>query len=116
MLCSRIPQGRQNVKRSGYRRFVIADPIPAVALYGAGVPVTVPQPARYAVHKLMVAQLRRPESAKRGKDMVQAKELIAALSTGYPGAVQDALTNARQRGRKWKTAVDRSLREIGLDL
>lgn len=99
-----------------YLEFLIADPIPAVALYGAGVPLMVPQPARYAVHKLIVAQLRRQGSAKRGKDLVQAKELIAALDTGYPGAVKDALTDARQRGRKWKAAVDRSLREIGLDL
>jgi hypothetical protein len=98
-----------------YLEFLLADPVTAVALYGAGVPVTVPQPARYAVHKLIVAQLRRQESAKREKDLIQAKELIAALDTGYPGTVEDALKNARERGRKWKAAVDRSLREIGLD-
>jgi hypothetical protein len=46
-----------------YLEFLIADPISAVALYGAGVPVTVPQPARYAVHKLIVAQVRRASSA-----------------------------------------------------
>jgi hypothetical protein len=99
-----------------YLEFLIADPISAVALYGAGVPVTVPQPARYAVHKLIVAQVRRAPSAKREKDLIQARELIAALDTANPGAVTDTLADARRRGPKWKAAIDRSLREIGLKL
>jgi hypothetical protein len=111
-----IPGLRCSAQPLRYLEFLIADPIPAVALYGAGVPVTVPQPARYAVHKLIVARLRHQASAKREKDLIQAKELIAALDAAYPGAVTDALAIARQRGRKWKAAVDRSLREIGLDL
>jgi len=111
-----IPGLRCSAQPLRYLEFLIADPIPAVALYGAGVPVTVPQPARYGVHKLIVAQVRQQGSAKREKDLIQAGELIAALETSHPGAVKDALENARQRGRKWKAAVDRSLREIGLDL
>jgi hypothetical protein len=111
-----IPGLRCSAQPLRYLEFLIADPIPAVALYGAGVAVTVPQPARYAVHKLIVAQLRQDASAKRGKDLLQARELITALHINHPGAVEDALEIARQRGRKWKAAVDRSLREIGLDL
>lgn len=111
-----IPGLRCSAQPLRYLEFLLADPIPAIALYGAGVAVTVPQPARYAVHKLIVAQLRHQGSAKREKDLIQAKELITALDTGHPGAVKDALTNACERGRKWKAAVDRSLREIGLDL
>jgi hypothetical protein len=111
-----IPGLRCSAQPLRYLEFLIADPIPAVALYGAGVPVTVPQPARYGVHKLIVAQVRQQGSAKREKDLIQARELIGALETSHPGAVKDALENARQRGRKWKAAVDRSLREIELDL
>jgi hypothetical protein len=99
-----------------YLEFLIAEPIPAVALYGSGVPVTVPQPARYAVHKLIVAQVRSEASAKRGKDLAQAKELIAALGVTAPGSVDSAIANARRRGAKWRTFLDRSLREIGVDL
>lgn len=99
-----------------YMEFLIDEPISAVALYGAGVPVMIPQPARYAVHKLIVAQVRRAGSAKREKDLIQARELILALDTANPGAVAHALANARQRGSKWKAAVERSMREIGLDL
>jgi hypothetical protein len=99
-----------------YLEFLIADPISAVALYGPGVPVTVPQPARFAIHKLIVAQVRPEASVKRGKDLAQAKELIAALGAADPRSVADAFANARRRGAKWKTHLDRSLREIDLDL
>jgi hypothetical protein len=99
-----------------YLEFLIADPIAAVALYGPGVPVTVPQPARYAVHKLIVAQVRAEASVKRGKDLAQAKELITALGLADPRSVETAIANARHRGAKWKAHLDRSLREIGLDL
>jgi hypothetical protein len=111
-----IPGLRCSAQPLRYLEFLIAEPISAVALYGAGVAVMVPQPARYAVHKLIVARLRRASSAKRQKDLVQARELIAALDTASPGAVNDALADARRRGSKWKAAVDQSLREIGLDL
>ena len=111
-----LPGLRCSAQPLRYLEFLIAEPISAVALYGAGVAVTVPPPARYAVHKLIVAQLRRASSAKRQKDLIQAKELIAALDTANPEAVKNALADARRRGSKWKTAIDRSLREIGVDL
>lgn len=95
--------------------FLIGDPIMAVALHGSGVQVTIPQPARYAVHKLVLAQVRGDTSTKRAKDLAQAKELIDALRLSDPHAVDDALADARRRGTKWKTNVDRSLRELGLD-
>ena len=98
-----------------YLEFLIADPISSVALYGSGVPVVVPQPARYAVHKLIVAQVRTESSTKRTKDLVQAKELIEALDFSDPQSVQDAIADACRRGAKWATHVDRSLRKIGLE-
>jgi hypothetical protein len=110
-----IPGLRCSAQPLRYLEFLIADPVSVVALYGPGVPVTVPQPARYAVYKLIVAQLRPKTSAKREKDLVQARELITALDRANPEAVKNTLANARQRGAKWKAALTRSLREIGLD-
>jgi hypothetical protein len=46
--------------------------------------VTVPQPARYAAHKLIIAQKRTGDPAKRRKDLVQAATLIGALSKADP--------------------------------
>jgi len=84
-----------------------------VALYGSGVPIVVPQPARYAVHKPIVAQIRSHASARRAKDLAQARELIDVLGLADPPSLDDAIEDARRRGGKWKMHVDHSLREIG---
>lgn len=94
--------------------WLLNDPIRNVALWGSGVPILVPQPARYAVHKLIVAQKRRVgEQAKRTKDLGQAKGLIDALAKHDPFALEDALDDARAQGQAgWADPVDRSLAEI----
>ncbi|MDA7949776.1 MAG: GSU2403 family nucleotidyltransferase fold protein [Hyphomicrobiaceae bacterium] len=96
--------------------WLIADPVRVVALHGPGIPVKVPQSAKYAVHKLIVAQKRRPdERVKRGKDLLQAKALIEALSETDPHALYDAIDDASAQGaRGWKHPVQRSLKELGI--
>ncbi|MBV8567510.1 MAG: hypothetical protein JO273_18835 [Methylobacteriaceae bacterium] len=96
-----------------FLNYLIRDAMPAVALVGSGVPVTVPLPARYAVHKLIVAQRRQPGSLKRPKDLGQAMELIEALAMSEPNALEDALAEARARGPEWRRLVAASLKEIG---
>jgi hypothetical protein len=93
--------------------WLIAEPLAAVVLYGNGVPVTVPQPARFAVHKLILAQERQPnQRAKRQKDLAQAGALIEALRESDPFALHAALEDARGQGRGWSTRLDRSLKEL----
>ena len=93
--------------------WLIETPIQAVALHGAGVPVRVPAPARYAVHKLIIAQKREVNAAKRSKDLLQAKLVGEALATTDPWAWKDALDDARSRGKSgWRQPIDRSLKEI----
>jgi hypothetical protein len=96
--------------------WLIEDSVPTVALWGAGVQVRVPQPARYAVHKLIIAQKRISGSRlKRAKDLAQAKALIEALGQSDPFALEDAMADARGRGeRGWATPIARSLTELGL--
>lgn len=98
--------------------WLIDEPIDAVALYGNGVPVRVPQPARYAIHKLIVAQKRHNvERSKRQKDLDQARALIEALTETDPYALTDAYENACQQGRKgWKEPMERSLSELKLSI
>lgn len=94
--------------------WLIEEPIRTVALHGAGIAIVAPQPARYAVHKLIVAQ-KRPagQAAKRAKDLVQAHALITALEVNAPFALEDALASARSRGRDgWARPIDRSLAEL----
>jgi hypothetical protein len=60
--------------------FLIHQPVRTVMLHKGGVPVLVPDPARYAVHKLIVAARRRQGESKDVKDLRQAHSLALALS------------------------------------
>lgn len=66
--------------------YLIEDTQRAVLLAGAGVPVVVPSPGRFALHKLAVSQLR-PISfqAKIAKDIAQAGSIIEVLLEDNPG-------------------------------
>lgn len=75
-----------------------------------------PQPARFAIHKLILAQRRdgtnRP---KRAKDLAQAKALIEVLLRHDRFALTDALGDARGQGKEgWEIPIARSLTELGL--
>jgi hypothetical protein len=97
-----------------FQEFPAEDAIETVALYGPGVLVRVPQPVKFAVHKLIVAQ-RRGNAAKKPKDLRQAEELIDVLLKTDEAALQGALDEARERGRAWRTAINASLRALGRD-
>ncbi|WP_407519826.1 nucleotidyltransferase family protein [Methylobacterium oryzisoli] len=80
---SRMPAlGGASAQPLRYLDFLIYRPVRSVLLHKGGVPVTVPAPARYAIHKLIVAMLRRDDpasAAKARKDVHQAAALIEAL-------------------------------------
>lgn len=93
--------------------WLIESPVSAVALWGTGIAVQIPQPARFAVHKLIVAQRRGPtDRPKRQKDLAQADAVITALYSHDPFAVEDALESARGQGPSWRRAIERSLAEL----
>lgn len=96
--------------------YLIYQPTQAVALYRSGVLVNVPQPAHYAVHKLIVAT-RRPVSArdKARKDIEQAAALIRVLAEDRPDELEDAFTEAYDRGPSWRQHVDRGMRRLPAD-
>ena len=94
-----------------YMEYLTRGSIEVVALYGAGVMVRVPDPARYAVHKLMIMSERSAYSRKAGKDEQQAREIFDALDGTTELA--DAIADARGRGPKWRNAVDAGLKKIG---
>jgi hypothetical protein len=108
-----IPGLRCAAQPLRYIEYLMEEPIEAVALYGAGVRVCIPQPARYAVHKMIVAQVRKERGAKRAKDLVQARELYELLSETDPQSLGDALAEARSRGRAWASHIGVSLKELG---
>lgn len=96
--------------------WLIEGSVRAVALWGSGVLVNIPQPARFAVHKLILAQRRDAANrTKRSKDLAQAKALIDVLHANDPFALEDALNDARAQGEKgWNAPLERSLKTLGL--
>jgi len=71
--------------------YLIETPVQGAVLTRYGVLVRVPQPARFALHKLIVASRRSPtEEAKRQKDAWQAESLITALLDRRPDDLRQA--------------------------
>jgi hypothetical protein len=93
--------------------FLIRHPIRAVLLHGAGVPVLVPSPERYAVHKLIVATRRREDRdvmAKSAKDRLQARAIFEAMIANRQHAdMATAFMEAWDRGDAWRDAITKSL-------
>jgi hypothetical protein len=87
--------------------YLIEEPLPAVALGRRPVLVRVPQPARYAVHKLIVAKERSKTFAlKAQKDLEQSFHLQKVLEKIDPESLSEAFMDARKRGPGWKRRVD----------
>ena len=95
-----------------FMEYLLEDPIEAVALYGPGVRIKVPDPARYAVHKLIVHQVRN-NPIKAQKDLVQAKELIEVYRARDPAHLDDMIEDAARRGRTWAKLVRDGLKLAG---
>lgn len=89
--------------------FLIRFPVRSVLLHKAGVPVTVPAPERYGVHKLIVATRRKRDAdgrRKAAKDLLQAGMLIDALVLeGRSIDAGLAWTEAWARGPTWRNAL-----------
>ena len=73
------------------------------------VAVRIPLPERFALHKLIVSQLRVGREAKSEKDIVQAAVLLAALGDKFPGAIDDALEAVPKSARKFAVRAIRAL-------
>ena len=86
--------------------FLIRNSVRSVVLHGPGVPVSVPTPERFAVHKLIVSGRRHQDAvgtAKSRKDIVQAGEVIEALALADRRHVlAPAFTEAWERGPEWQ--------------
>jgi hypothetical protein len=95
----RLNAAAQPVK---YLDFILTDPLDAVMINGKPCLVKVPQPARFALHKLIVSQERGSVSAdKQRKDIAQAALLLELLREDRPGEIRSALAALEKRGASW---------------
>lgn len=97
-----VPELRAHAKGLPYLRYLLsgAHMVPVLSPHGV-VLVRVPVPERYAIHKLMVSQLRAKTSSKSGKDLRQAAILIDAVVEGFPGAIEDAVAAVPKSAAKY---------------
>jgi hypothetical protein len=90
--------------------FLIHEPVRTVLLHKGGIPVLVPDPARFAIHKMIVAARRLPGSQKDLKDLDQADQLAEALeANGRVAELRELFQEARGRGPAWRAALGASL-------
>jgi hypothetical protein len=93
--------------------FLIHQPIRAVLLHVAGVPILIPAPERYAVHKLIVGSRRKEDrdtATKAAKDRLQAKSIIEAMiANRQHGDLASAFMEAWDRGDHWVAAIRKSI-------
>jgi hypothetical protein len=82
--------------------FLIYQEVEAVVLHDAGIAVRVPDPVRFALHKLIISQRRR-DLAKARKDRAQAHQLLEVLAEDRPHDVQEHWAELCGRGPKWRS-------------
>lgn len=90
-----------------YLDYLIEETVHAAVISGkGGALVNVPDPARYALHKVIVAQQRPAvEHTKRSKDFRQAALLLTVLIEERPGDLVGAWQGIAMRGEAWEKKV-----------
>lgn len=83
--------------------YLLEAPVATPLVNGGATLVNVPDPARFALHKLILSG-RRPvaEQSKAGKDRQQAAELIEVLQEDRPGDLSLAADALRDRPAAWR--------------
>lgn len=94
-----------------FLNYLIARPIKAAVPYRSGILVQIPQPARFAIHKLIVSE-RLTERLKAAKDRQQAALLIEAMKLDFGDDLRDAYATALDQGPKWRKHIADALEKM----
>lgn len=111
---ARVPELKAHATALPYLRYLLAEPLEAAVLAREGCcTVRLPAPERFALHKMIVSQLRRA-SGKSVKDVSQAAVLVAALAEMHPVALEEAAKAIpRSAKRHVRNAVPMVRSELG---
>lgn len=101
-----IPRMKASAQPLEYVDYLLEAPIAIPIINGGATLVNVPDPARLALHKLIVS-VGRPVTtqAKAAKDVQQAAELIDVLIEDRPGDIELALESLNRRPKAWRTKL-----------
>ncbi|GAB4554052.1 MAG: GSU2403 family nucleotidyltransferase fold protein [Geothermobacteraceae bacterium] len=99
-----IPAFKAAAQPLPYLGYLLKEPQRAALPYGSGVLIMVPSPARFALHKLIIARERAATwHTKIEKDLHQAAQLLEVLQTDRPGDLLLAWDDILQRN--WQKKV-----------
>jgi hypothetical protein len=106
-----IPALNAPAQRIRFLDYLIQETVPAL-IVGSRllVLVNVPAPARYALHKVLVSEVRPAAFVtKAEKDRVQAAQLLAVLAEQAPHELALAKADLVSRGKGWRDKLRRGL-------
>lgn len=102
----RVPRFNAAAAPVRFLEYVLEEAQPGAVIDGGGILVNVPEPARFGVHKLLVAQDRSSAfQTKAEKDVAQAALVLEAVMETRPGDIDAAWRDASSRGASWKRAL-----------
>ena len=99
----RIPRLKASAQPLEFLDYLLEKPIDVPIVNGGATLVKAPDPARFALHKLIVS-MDRPvtQQTKSAKDRRQAAEMLDVLMQDRPGDIELAAENIRTRGPGWR--------------
>ncbi len=108
----RIPRLRASAQPLEFLDYLLESPVTAPIVNGGATMVQVPDPARFALHKLIVSVDRSISTqSKAGKDRQQAAEMIEVLMADRPGDIELAVESINRRSQgsrnKLRNGLDR---------
>lgn len=109
-----IPRLKTAAQPLPFLDFLVQRPVRAAVVNGGGILVNVPDPARFAFHKLIVAGERGAAMhVKRDKDLHQARQVLEVLVEERPADVRSAWEQVQARGRGWEVRVKAGFGHVG---
>ena len=95
---------RSDARMLRFLDFLLYREVEAVVLAGPGIPVRVPAPERFALHKLMLSRMRSESPARQAKvrkDLAQAEMLLQVLAQDRPHELEETWAEMLGRGPSW---------------
>jgi len=111
-----VPELSAHAATLPFLGYLLGERVSRVVLGPRGaVSVVVPAPARFALHKVLVSQLRANDASKSAKDLQQAGAVIEALTLRVPDDLEEAaLVMPRSAVTKFKAGLIALERTVGL--
>ena len=96
-----VPELKAHAQSLPYLGYLLSESQEVTVLSPYGVLlVRVPVAERYAIHKLLVSQLRNETRSTSQQDLAQAAVLIEALADAFPGTLEEAVAAAPKAATK----------------